>query len=152
VTVVSIAAAVVSVVPLVLMAWLRVAQKREFGSFFADSRRYVRTVTLPVGLRDADGACHRALRAVLGHSESERRGVGRFECAGFEFELDEADGRTTITVAGRGSGDTWLKELYPSNVRAGHELVDRLADQIADTPLDGPLAEDHESYRSFDVI
>jgi hypothetical protein len=69
-----------------------------------------------------------ALRVVIGHSESERRGADRFECVGVQFHLVAAAGATTITIAGYGQGDRWLKTSYPSNIRAGHELIDRLAD------------------------
>jgi hypothetical protein len=147
-----VVALAVCLLPFALGVVLRVRLKREFGSFFADYRRRVRVVRVPVSHRDADGLCHRALRAVVGDSESDRRGEGRFEGGGLAFRLVEDAGTTTITLTGGGDHPTWLQAMYVRNVRAGYERVDAVADWIEAAPLDGPLAENHPSYRAFGVI
>jgi hypothetical protein len=152
VSVVAYAAVIIACIgPVLLILAMRLRLRREFGSFFADYRRHPRTVQLPIAPRDADGLCHRALRAVVGHSESERRGPDRFECAGMGFRLLEEAGGTMITITGSGDGPSWVQAMYPRNVRAGRERVDAVAEWLSTAPLDQPLAEDHPSYRNFDV-
>jgi hypothetical protein len=145
VSVVLSAAAVGS--PLLLAALYR----RQFGSFFAGLKAHSRTVRVPVSHEDADGLCHRALRATIGDSESDRTGPNSFECAGLEFRLAESAAGTAITIRGGAVGNSWMHMPAPGEVRAGYARVDAVADWIAAAPLTGPLAEQHESYRHFGV-
>jgi hypothetical protein len=109
----------------------------------------VRVVRVPISHRGTDGLCHRALRAIVGDSESDRRGEGRFEGGGLDFRLVEND---ETTIIGGGDSPSWLQAMYVRDVRAGYERVDAVADWVEAARLDGPLAENHPSYREFGVI
>jgi len=133
--------------PVVLAALYR----REFGSYFAGLKAHTRTISLPVSPEDADGLCHRALRATIGDSESDRTGPNSFECAGLRFQLDQTLAGVTVTIRGHAAGSSWMHLPSPAEVRSGYARVDDVADWIAAAPTTGPLAEQHESYRHFGV-
>jgi hypothetical protein len=131
--------------------WLLVTQKRRFGEAFAALRRYERTVMVPVSHEDADGLVHRGLRAVYGGSGSDRGDHGSFVAEALECQLTEANEATWIRIRGGSQGIGW-SAMLTRNIRAGRERVDRIADWLEQAPLDGPLAEDHPSYRKFGVL
>jgi hypothetical protein len=152
VALVSVIVVAACVAYLVWMVRLMASARREFGSAVAGFRQYRRALTLPVPREDADGLVHRGLRAVFGRSESDRGNDGHLEADGLAFILDDVPGGTRIEISGASVGGSSLQVLYPRNIRAGRARVDRLAAWLESASLDGPLAENHPSYRPYGPV